>query len=265
MDSASEHIELSKEEMIPDYGLVSIIMPCYNAADYIKASIDSVVAQTYRNWELIIVDDCSTDISPEIIRQQTDSRIRMIENSANCGAAVSRNKAIEAAAGRWIAFLDSDDLWEQDKLSKQLQFMTQADAPFSFTHYSVLNNRDEWVTDFTPAKDVYSYTTILKHCYIGCSTVIYDRERLGKVYMPADAAKREDFACWLSILRSGVNATCFHECLTTYRVHSNSVSSNKFKMARYQWNVYRKTEKLSWLRSLYYMAYWAVLGVLKYK
>ena len=265
MNTVLERNELLETKIITDYGLVSIIMPNYNSAKFIKDTIDSVVAQTYQNWELIIVDDCSSDDSLKIIQQYEDSRIRVIKNTVNSGAAISRNNAIEAANGRWIAFLDSDDLWEQNKLFKHLQFMNQTQTSFSFTHYSVLNSENELITEFSPSKDIYNYNTILKHCYIGCSTVIYDSEKIGKVYMPTDAIKREDFACWLKILKSGENATCFHECLTTYRVHSNSVSSNKFKIIKYQWNVYRKIEKLSLFKSLYYMAHWAILGVLKYR
>jgi len=248
-----------------DYGLVSIIMPNYNSEKFIKATIDSVIAQTYQNWELIIADDCSKDGSVAIIESFCDERIRLIRNSSNSGAAISRNNAIDAANGRWIAFLDSDDLWDENKLEKHLAFMTESDVAFSFTNYKVINSEEELVTEFAPPKDEYSYASILKHCYIGCSTVIYDCEKLGKCYMPTDAIKREDFACWLQILRTGEVATCFHEPLTTYRVHSNSVSSNKFKMIKFQWNVYRKLEHISFIRSAYYMAHWAIRGVLKYR
>lgn len=257
--------ESSNAGVITNYGMVSIIMPNYNSAKFIKDTINSVVAQTYQNWELIIVDDCSSDNSLEIICQYEDPRIHIIRNAVNSGAAVSRNNAIEAANGRWIAFLDSDDLWESNKLFKHLQFMIQTEASFSFTHYLVLNSENKLITEFSPSKDTYNYNAILKHCYIGCSTVIYDSEKIGKVYMPTDATKREDFACWLSILKSGENATCFHECLTTYRLHSNSASSNKLKIIKYQWKVYRKIERFSLFKSLYYMGHWAILGVMKYR
>ena len=189
-------------EVVIDYGLVSIIMPNYNSAKFIKDTIDSVVAQTYKNWELIIVDDCSSDSSLEIIQQYNDNRIHVIKNSSNSGAAISRNNALDVANGRWIAFLDSDDLWDKNKLYKHLQFMAQSKSSFSFTHYSVMNNENELITEFSPSKDIYNYDTILKHCYIGCSTVIYDSKKIGKIYMPTDAIKREDFSCWLKILKS---------------------------------------------------------------
>ena len=248
-----------------DHGLVSVIMPNYNSAGFIKATVDSVVAQTYTNWELIIVDDCSTDHSPDMIRQLENDRIRFVESTSNGGAAAARNKAIELARGRWIAFLDSDDLWDENKLSNHLGFMVEKQVDFSFTHYTVLNDKDEEIAVFSPKKDAYGYRDILKHCSVGCSTVIYDSESLGKVYMPTEATKREDFACWLEILRTGKNAVCFHESLTKYRLHSNSVSSNKVKMIKYQWKVYRKVEKLSLFQTVYYMLHWAVLGFLKYR
>ena len=246
--------------------LVSIIMPSYNTGRFIKETIESVLAQSYPEWELIIVDDCSTDNTDDVVGQYlADERIRYIKNDTNSGAAVSRNRALREAKGKWIAFLDSDDLWDENKLLRHLGFMVEKQADFSFTHYAVLNDNDEEITVFSPGEDVYGYSDILKHCSIGCSTVIYDSESLGQVYMPTEAVKREDFACWLEILRLGKKAVCFHECLTKYRLHSNSVSSNKAKMIKYQWNVYRKVEGLSLFRSAYYMLHWAFWGFLKYR
>ena len=248
-----------------DNQLVSIIMPSYNTAHLIKESIDSVLNQTYTNFELIIIDDCSTDNTDEVVAEYKDERIVYLKNEGHSGAAVSRNLGLKEAKGKWVAFLDSDDLWEKDKLSKQIQFMVEQNSTFSFTSYYVLNGNQVRVTEFAPKKDVYGYHDILKHCYIGCSTVIYDCEKLGKVYMPVDADKREDFACWLKILRDGEKARCFHQSLTTYRLRNNSISSNKIKLIRYQWNVYRRLEKISVIKSLYYMCHWAVLGVMKYR
>jgi glycosyltransferase involved in cell wall biosynthesis len=248
-----------------DFGLVSIIMPNYNSARFIKETIESVLAQTYNNWELIIVDDCSTDNSLEIIREYTDNRIKLLQNQKNCGAATARNNAIEMAEGRWIAFLDSDDLWTPEKLSKQIAYMIENEIAFTYTDYDVVDEQNNIITTFIPKLNICTYTDILKHNYIGCLTVVYDSYKLGKVLMPIDATKREDFACWLSILKSGERAHCLHECLSKYKVHSKSVSSNKFKMMKYQWLVYRKIEKLSLCKSLYYMAHWAIWGVLKYR
>lgn len=247
------------------YGLVSVIMPCYNAAAYIGETIESVLAQTYTNWELLIVDDHSTDDSLSVIARYDDPRIRVLSTAENSGAAVARNVAIEAAQGRFMAFLDSDDLWHPEKLSEQLAFMQERDCALSFTHYAVINGEGEQITVFSPKKDTYSYNDILKHCYIGCSTAIYDAEKVGKVGMPTDAIKREDAACWLRILKMGVDAYCLHQNLMTYRIHTDSVSSNKVRMIKYQWHLYRKVEHLSLLRSAYCMTHWAIKGFLKYR
>lgn len=250
---------------IKDYGLVSIIMPNYNSSKFIKNTIESIISQTYTNWELIIADDCSTDDSISIINNFNDSRIKLIINEKNSGAAVTRNNAIENAKGKWIAFLDSDDLWREDKLEKHLEFMVNNDSVFSCTAYKVINSNGELIKNYNPKKDVYTYKDILKHCSIGCSTVIYNSEKLGKVYMPTNAPKREDFACWLSILKNNINVSCYHEFLTTYLVHSNSVSSKKSKMIKFQWNVLRKVENIPFIKSVYYMINWAFYGFFKYR
>lgn len=250
---------------IVDYGLVSIIMPNYNSEKYIEATINSVLAQTYHNWELLFVDDCSSDASLELVKAFQDERIRIFSMKKNGGAALARNKAIEEAKGRWIAFLDSDDLWIPEKLEKQITYMQNNGVSFSYTDYEVIDENNTIISTFKPQLDVCKYKDILKHNHIGCLTVIYDSDKLGKALMPTDAIKREDMACWLSILKNGAEAHCLHECLAQYKVHSNSVSSNKFKMIKYQWQVYRKVERINVFKSFYYLSYWAVMGVLKYR
>lgn len=245
--------------------LVSIIMPNYNGEKYVFETINSVIAQTYKNWELLFVDDCSTDNSIEIVNSFGDARIRVLKNDKNSGAAIARNKAIEEANGRWIAFLDSDDLWMPEKLEKQISYMESNKVLFSYTDYEVIDENNKSVSLFIPRLDVCGYKDILKHNHIGCLTVIYDSEKIGKVFMPTNAIKREDLACWLTILKNGVEAHCLHECLAKYKVHSNSVSSNKLKMMKYQWKVYRDVEKINLLKSSYYLAYWAITGLLKYR
>lgn len=265
MDTILEQNELHTADCVFDDSLVSIIMPNYNSSRFIKKAIDSVVAQTYKNWELIIVDDCSSDNSLEIIKEYNDDRIYVVRNATNSGTAVSRNNAIKIAKGRWIAFLDSDDLWKPEKLEKQIFFMESNVYSFSFTDYAVIDKDNKILTLYKPKKDNYRYKDILKHNSIGCSTVIYDKKQLGEILMPEQAIKREDLACWLRILRKNEMVHCLHECLTEYRVCAGSVSSNKTKMAKYQWNVYRKLEKLSIIKSFYYMLHWAIRGVLKYR
>lgn len=259
-----EGIKIGKEKII-DYGLVSVIMPSYNSAKFICEAVDSVIAQTYKNWELIIIDDCSTDKSLTILGQYDDQRIRVIKSMENNGAAVTRNKGIEQANGRFIAFLDCDDIWHKDKLWLSLKFMMSNDYIFVCTDYTVVNERKDFITEYKPKKDKYGYKQILKHNCIGCSTVVIDREMLTDVYMPTAAVKREDFACWLKILKQGRKAYVLHRSLTVYRRRNSSVSSRKAKMAKYQWNVYRKVEKLSIIKSMYYLMHWAIKGVFKYR
>ena len=248
-----------------DYGLVSVIMPNYNSAKYLNSTINSVISQTYQNWELIFVDDCSTDDSLDIVRSFCDSRIRILQNERNSGAAVSRNRAIELANGRWIAFLDSDDLWMPEKLEKQIAYMHSSDIAFSYSDYNVIDENNNIISTFKPRLAVCAYKDILKHNHIGCLTAIYDSDKLGKVFMPTNAIKREDVSCWLSILKKDVRAYCLHECLAQYKVHSNSVSSNKFKMMKYQFQMYRKVEKMNLLKSFYYLIHWGIKGIFKYK
>lgn len=265
MNTISREKTILQNQVLTNFGLVSIIMPNYNCAKYLKDTIDSVLAQTYTNWELLFVDDCSTDDSVSMIQSFHDDRIKVFQSKQNGGAAIARNYAIEAARGRWIAFLDSDDLWHPQKLEKQLEYMIQQDVSFCFTGYEVLGDDNKLISTYNPSNDQYDYKDILKHNHIGCLTVIYDSQKIGKVLMPTDAIKREDHACWLAILKQEISAYCLHECLAQYKVHSNSVSSSKLKMVKYQWNVYKKVEKLSFFKSVYYMAHWAILGVLKYR
>ena len=248
-----------------EYGLVSIIMPNYNSAKYLRDTIGSVIAQSYQNWELLFVDDCSTDDSIKIVESFGDPRIRILKNDVNSGAAVSRNYALREAQGRWIAFLDSDDLWKCNKLEKQIGFMAESNISFSYSDYEVVDENGRIVSKFVPRLDVCTYGDILKHNHIGCLTAVYDSEKLGKAFMPENAIKREDMACWLRILKTGEKAHCLHECLAQYKVHSNSVSSNKRKMIKYQWRVYRSVEKLSFFKSIWYIVFWGVSGLLKYR
>ena len=253
------------EQNASQHGLVSVVMPNYNGAEFIAESVRSVLAQTYTDWELIVVDDRSTDASFEVLAQFDDARIKVIVAEQNGGAARARNLAIQAAKGRWIAFLDSDDLWKPDKLARQLAFMTERNAVLSCTHYDVINAEGALVTTFEPSKDAYTYRDILGHCSIGCLTAMYDADALGKVEMPVAAVKNEDFACWLSILRQGHTAACLHVSLAAYRVHTGSVSSNKLRMIKWQWNVYRRVERLGFFRSCGYMVRWAISGLFKYR
>ncbi|MFD2036795.1 glycosyltransferase family 2 protein [Belliella marina] len=243
--------------------IVTIITPLHNAEGFISNCIESVISQTYPHWEMIIVDDCSTDGGIEIVKkyQERDSRIKLLINETNSGPAVSRNKAIEAANGKYIAFLDSDDMWCSTKLEEQLDFMRQNDYAFTFTAYDKINENGE-IAGHIDAPHEVTYNDLLKTCSIGCLTVVYDTEKLGKVYMPI-IKRRQDFALWLKILKIIPKAYGLNKPLAKYRLMSNSVSSNKFKASRYQWKVYRDIENLNIISSIYYFTYYTIKGLVK--
>ncbi|WP_149725512.1 glycosyltransferase family 2 protein [Campylobacter concisus] len=244
---------------------VTIIMPSYDSEKFIIESIESVLAQTYSNWELIIVDDCSPDDSNKIITKYVDSdgRIKLIKLQKNSGPAVARNTAIEAASGRYIAFLDSDDVWLPNKLETQINFMHDNDLAFTYSSYRLVGEDNEHLGVFI-TKDKISYFDMLKTCSVGCLTAIYDTKKIGKQYMPL-ILKRQDYGLWLKILKLIGETKGISEPLATYRIRKNSVSSNKVKAAKYQWKIYRDIEKLSFLKSLYYFVFYAYNGVTKYK
>jgi len=246
--------------------LVSIITANYNAQKFIADTIESVLAQTYQNWEMIIVDDCSNDDSISIIKEymKLDERIKLIELKQNSGAAVARNRAIEVANGRFIAFLDSDDLWKSDKLEKQINFMLENQYDFTYTYYNLIDENNVKYGTVFEAPQYVSYNDLLKTCSIGCLTAIYDTHSLGKVYMPI-ISKRQDYALWLKILKTIDKAYCLEESLAIYRTRSNSISSNKFKASQYQWKIYREIEKLDIVKSCYYFMHYAFNGFKKYK
>lgn len=236
--------------------LVSVIMPAYNSEKYIAESIKSVLAQTYQNWELIIVDDCSTDRTKEIVRNFNDTRIKFFENDVNSGADVARNRAISEARGRWLAFLDSDDIWKPEKLEIQLEFMHNTGAEFSFTAYRQVDESGNYTgKTCIPPKTIDYKKMIRSACPIGNLTVIYDTRRIGKIMVP-HIKKRNDFALWLQILKKidvGFGTT---DVLAFYRIRNDSLSGNKFKLLKYHWELYRKIEGHSIVRSIYEVGCW---------
>lgn len=228
-----------------------------------RKSIDSVLGQTYSNWELIVVDDDSSDDSLEIINEYSakDNRIKVFSLNKNSGAAIARNKAIEQASGRYIAFLDSDDIWLNDKLESQISFMSNNNIKFCYSGYDKIDEYDQVIgTVGIPSK--VSYSDLLKTCYIGCLTVIYDADYFGKVYMPL-IRKRQDYALWLTLLKKVDFAYGYKSSTAKYRVHSDSISANKFNASTYTWRVYRDIEKLSFIRCVYSFAHYAVRGLLR--
>ncbi|EPL1602607.1 glycosyltransferase family 2 protein [Acinetobacter baumannii] len=245
--------------------LVSIITPSYNSAKYIGKTIDSVISQTYKNWELIIIDDCSIDSSVDIIKdyENKDKRIKLIQLKENSGAAVARNTGIQLARGRFIAFLDSDDSWLPEKLEKQLEFMLINNYYFTYTSYFKINENNEILgTMYIPSK--VNYSQLLKTCVIGCLTVIYDAEKIGKQEFPL-IRKRQDFALWLKILKKVDYAYGLQENLANYTIRSDSISANKLNAAKYNWFLYRNIEKLSLFVSFYYFLHYVIKGIIRSK
>ncbi|MCT4619062.1 MAG: glycosyltransferase family 2 protein [Marinisporobacter sp.] len=232
--------------------LVSIITPVYNSERFIKETIQSVQKQTYANWEIILVDDCSTDSSERIIRYmiEKDPKIKYIKLENNSGAAVARNTAIKNSKGRFIAFLDSDDLWECDKLEKQIKFMLNKDIGFSFTGYNLIDEDGNDLDKVIKVPDQIDYDGLLKNTIIGCLTVMIDRSKIGDFRMPLIRAG-QDTATWLSILKKGYIAYGLNEPLARYRKVEGSISSNKIKALKRTWNIYRNLEKLPLPKTVY--------------
>lgn len=228
--------------------LVSIIMPAYNSEEFITSSILSVQKQTYDNWELIIIDDCSTDSTTSVIESIDDSRIRVINLESNSGAATARNEGIKQARGEYLAFLDSDDLWVEKKLEKQIHFMKRNNYYFTCTEYAEMNDNKE-VINVVGVKDKLDYNGVLKFCP-GNSTIIYNAKKLGKFYAPI-IRRRNDFALWLKVIKKANYVYGLHETYSIYRVRPHSLSSNKKKLIKYQWKVYRELEDLPLIKSLY--------------
>ena len=234
-----------------DLPLVSIVTPVYKAEKFIADTIKSVQQQTYQNWEMILVNDQSPDNSVEIINQfaQSDSRIRLIHLEENSGAAIARNTAIRLSKGKYIAFLDSDDLWHPEKLSKQIRFMEEGKLPFSFAAYEIMEENGTRTGKIVHVPKNIDYDGLLKNTIIGCLTVVLNKEMIGHIEM-VNIRTRQDFVLWLDILKRGHLAYGLDEPLAYYRKVEGSISSNKLKTAKRNWYVYRKIEKLPLLKSI---------------
>ena len=228
--------------------LVSIITPSFNSSRFIEECIDSVLLQTYDNWELLIVDDCSSDNSCEIIRKYDNNRISLIKLEKNVGAAEARNIALRRVKGKYIAFLDSDDLWESQKLEKQISFMETEGIAFSFSTYQPISEDGLKLYSIIHAPKVVTYSSYLKNTIIGCLTVVIDREKTGDFEMP-NIRSSHDMALWLLIMRRGFTAYGLDENLARYRIVSTSNTTSKWHAAKDVWKVYREIEKLSFFYS----------------
>lgn len=245
-------------------GKVSIITPLYNCENFISSTIESVLRQTYTDWEMIIIDDKSTDSSLQKAKvyAQQDDRIKVIEMKENSGAAIARNTGIEKSNGKYIAFLDSDDLWLPKKLENQVKFMSDNEIAFSYTAYKKINE-DGTYRGIVSVPESVTYNDLLNTNSIGCLTAMYDVSKLGKLYMP-NIAKRQDYVLWLKILKNEKQAFGFNIPLAIYRVRNESISSDKLEAARYQWMVYREIEQLNLFESIYRFINYGYYGFKKY-
>ena len=245
--------------------LVSIITPAYKAASYVGETIESVLSQDYPDWEMIIVDDCSPDDTLEVLQswQEKDPRIKVIPADENGGPAAARNIAINCAEGRWIALLDSDDIWMAGKLSKQLAFHQEKGATMSYTRGRRFQGDVSNPGHLIAAPEEIRYAELLGNTAIITSTVLVDRNKTGDFNMKN--AYYDDFVCWLDLLRSGGLAVGLQDDLLRYRVLPGSVSRNKLRSAKEVWKTYREIEKLGLFASARHFCYYAIHGILKYK
>lgn len=204
--------------------LVSIVMPTYKCGRFIGKSIESVQAQTYQNWELIVVDDCSGDDTVDKVLgfKKNDDRISIYQNSLNSGAAVTRNTALRHAKGRWIAFLDSDDLWESTKLEKQIKFMEEHDYAFSYHNYIEIDEQDKELGVYVSGKEHVGKLDMFACCWPGCLSVMYDAEKVGLIQVN-DIKKNNDTAMWLKVIKK-TDCHLLKECLGKYRRRANSIT-----------------------------------------
>lgn len=243
---------------------VSIIVPVYNAEKYIEETVASVKAQTYKNWELLLVEDGSTDntaqVMADMLKKEPDERIQILSKE-NGGAARARNYGLSHATGRYIAYIDADDLWSSDKLEKQLAFMEEKKAAFCFTGYEFADENGKGTGKVVKVPETLSYKQALQNTTIFTSTVIFDTQKIPKENLEMPIIKSEDTALWFKVLRTGVVAYGLDENLVRYRRVGGSLSSNKLEALRRIWNLYRKSEKLSIPYSIYNFIFWAIRAV----
>lgn len=244
--------------------LISVITPTFNSAPYIQSTIQSVKNQTYTNWEMVVVDDCSEDNTREILEQEAaaDPRIKLHWLKENSGAAVARNTALREARADFIAFLDADDQWLPEKLAKQLKYMQDNDLAFTYTQYSIMDQNGQDTGKVVEIPQSIDYHGLLKNTIIGFLTVMVNREKTGEIQMP-NIRTRQDFALELAILKRGITAYGLQETLSRYRVVKGSISSNKIKTAKRNWQVYRKIEKLGLAYSMWCFVNYAYHAVKK--
>lgn len=247
------------------YGLVSIIVPVYNVEKYIVETMDCVRSQTYPLWELLLVEDGSSDGTVETVtayaERTGDDRIRLIRQPSNKGAAMARNRGLKEARGRYIAYLDADDLWMPQKLERELAFMEEKQAAFAFTGYEFADGQGKGTGRVVRVPGSLSYREALKNTTIFTTTVMFDTDKISKELLEMPVMKSEDTALWWKILRNGYTAYGLDENLVKYRRAGKTLSSNKLEAVRRIWNLYRRAEGMGILSSAYHFCFWAVRAV----
>lgn len=243
--------------------LVSIIISLYNKEKYIEETIKNIEEQSYSNWELIIVDDCSDDKSYLIAKKYINKKITVIKNDTRQGVAKTRNKGLELAKGRYICFQDADDLWEKTKLEKQIKFMKEKDCAFSYTAFKYMNKNGEKRKKMVKIQEELTYKEALKNIRILTISVMLDLSKIDRELLKMDDVPSEDIATWWKILEKGYKAYGINECLVYYRQVPNSLTSNKFVSSRNRWNLYRKYKKFSFFKSLYYFLHYVFFAIVK--
>ncbi len=243
--------------------LVSVIMPLYNNEKFLERAIVSVINQTYQNWELIIINDKSTDNSLEIANEYSNQyeNINLINLNTNSGVANARNKGIKKANGIYLAFLDSDDIWLPEKLEKQIEFMVKNNYDFTCTYYGKIDDKNNVLPTIVKSRNSLNYNQILKN-NIGNSTAIYNIKKLGKYEVPI-IKKRNDYALWLKVIKKSKKVYTLQEILSYHRIHSNSLSAKKMDLIKYHYRVYRKLENLSVVKTTYLILYWCIKTIYK--
>ena len=247
--------------------LVSIITPSYNTAQYIEETIQSVLNQTYTNWEMLIVDDCSTDNTDDVVKPYlSDDRIKYFKNSQNSGAAVSRNYALRVAKGKWIAFLDSDDLWTADKLEKQIAFMNENQYHFSYTNYEEINEQSIPLGVYVTGPRKITKHGMYNYCWMGCLTVMYDAEYVGLIQIE-DIKKNNDYAMWIKVCKK-TPCHLLNESAGQYRKRSGSISNHSYKaLVKWHYRLYRQCDNRTPVVSALFTLrniFWGVYKKLRY-
>ena len=245
---------------------VTVITPLYNAEKFIERTIASIQAQTSGDWELLVINDGSSDGGPALVEKLAagDKRIRMLHTGGRFGPGRTRNEGIKEARGKYIAFLDSDDLWLPEKLETQIGRMEAEGLDFSFTAYRKIDAEDKIISDVIPVPERATLKSLLKTNYIGTLTAVFNRESLGRMTMN-HFSLQEDYSLWLNILKKTDRVAAIQDALSLYRVHADSISRNKFRSVKFQWKIYREHMGLGLGLSVWYLVHYAYYGYRKFR